>query len=396
MATWRSPISETCSNSPTSQSTLKKSGIWRCPRVCAASKVAYDAKEHDALIAESQERLSKFLKEHPEHPEVVSATFSSGEFAMDRALNFLRVSRGVDDKDQKAKYLTQGGRPWKKPSRGSSKPWTSSASATSRCHLRRKKPRQNDRPRKPAAREARDELKTNLLNARFQLALTDYYTAQTYLDPKDATRAAALKSAINGFDAIYQTNRVDEANRVNPIGLFAHMWHGKATEELGDLREALDIYDEVLANTPEPGEASDPLMESLFADVEHFRLLILSKQKPDEFLDEAEKWLQFYRKFKERDGYQGIALEVAKTKLAKAEKATGPDKVKMVSSAMATLGEMIKVRSTYQQDAILLRRQHSKAGAEGEAANFDEAVALGTRLPRTSNGRTPLPITRRP
>ena len=59
----------------------------------------------------------------------------------------------------------------------------------------------------------------------------------------------------------------------------------------------------------------------MFAQVEHFRLLILAKQKPDEFLTEAEKWLKDHKKIKATDGYQGVSLEVVKAKLAAAEKA---------------------------------------------------------------------------
>ena len=64
-------------------------------------------------------------------------------------------------------------------------------------------------------------------------------------------------------------------------GLYAHMWHGKTTEELGDLQTALDIYDEVLANAPEPTERGPSTgLEPLFAQVEQFRLLIVAKRKP--------------------------------------------------------------------------------------------------------------------
>ena len=102
--------------------------------------------------------------------------------------------------------------------------------------------RRADAPRwKPAS-----ELETNLHEAQFQLALIDYYLAQTFLDPKSAERMAALKKAAQAFDDIYQRNRG------SVTGLYAHMWHGKTGEELGDLAMALDIYDEVLANAPEP------------------------------------------------------------------------------------------------------------------------------------------------
>ena len=89
-------------------------------------------------------------------------------------------------------------------------------------------------------------MESNLYEVQFQLALIDYYLAQTYSDPKSAERMAALKKAAQAFDDIFQRNRG------SVTGLYAHMWHGKTAEELGDLQTALDIYDEVLANAPEP------------------------------------------------------------------------------------------------------------------------------------------------
>ena len=75
-------------------------------------------------------------------------------------------------------------------------------------------------------------------------------------------------------------------------------------------------------------------MEPLFAQVEQFRLLIVAKQKPQQFLPEATAWLKDYRRLKQTDGYQGIALEVAKALLAQAEKATGPEKTKLMAEAL--------------------------------------------------------------
>ena len=114
--------------SPTCQSRSRRSGTWRCAKsLRAAAKIAYDAKEYDALIAESQTHLNKFLKENPDHPEVVAATFSWGEFAMDRALNFLRASprrggQGAEGEDTSPRLA----RRWRKRGRSSSRPWTSS------------------------------------------------------------------------------------------------------------------------------------------------------------------------------------------------------------------------------------------------------------------------------
>ncbi len=235
-------------------------------------------------------------------------------------------------------------------------------------------------PKRTLKREDREilkqqqELEAELMNIRLQQALIDYYLAQTYPDPGSPERKQALKTAAAAFDAIFQ------ANRMEMVGLLAHMWHGKTTEELGDLQTALDIYDEVLANAPEPGQPQkDAELQALFSQVEHFRMMILAKRSPLQFLEEAGKWVQQYRKTRlsQTEGFQGIALDLAKAQLAAAQSAAGSERSKLVSSAVGLLAEMSQVNSPYQQEAVLLRRQYLKSGVKGaEPGSFEEALAL--------------------
>ena len=184
-------------------------------------------------------------------------------------------------------------------------------------------------------REKREEVELDLLEAEGKAAMVQYFLAQTIEDPASPERKKILQAAAKAFDDIYQKNRLALP------GIYAHMWHGKCMEEMGDLRTALDIYDEVLAFAPDPGEASlDPALEPIFTQVEHFRLLILAKQKPEQFLPEAEKWLRDYKKMKATDGYQGVSLEVVKAKLAAMEKATGGAAAKLKQDVFAMLRDM--------------------------------------------------------
>ncbi len=229
----------------------------------------------------------------------------------------------------------------------------------------------------PRARWSRPEI--DLEGVQYQLALVDYYLAQTYLDTDSPERTAALRKAAEAFNDVFQRDR-DLDPRLTDVGLLAHMWHGKAVEELGDLDLATDIYDEVLANPRNSGEKGPVTgWEPWFAQVEYFRLLVVAKQKPREFLAEAADWLQQYRRLKQTDGYQGVALELAKALYAQSKKGTGPEKAKRASDARQILIEMSKVHSQYQQEAILLKREILKAEGRSdlEVATFDEAVALG-------------------
>ena len=231
------------------------------------------------------------------------------------------------------------------------------------------------RTERPEIVEARREADAALQDAEFQLAWIDYCTAQAY-PAKSPERTAALQKAGKGFDDVFQQNRTGAGQTV---GLYAHLWHGKAAEELGDDQLALDIYDEVLAGAPDPAERTAATgLEPLFAQTQHFRLLIVAKQNPQQFLSEAKAWLEQYRRLRQTDGYQGVAFELAKAKLAAAEKAAGLEKTKRTSEALQILVEMAKTRSQYQGEAILLRREVLKAAGRSDLDihTFEEAVAL--------------------
>ncbi|MBU4271301.1 MAG: hypothetical protein KKA28_05505 [Planctomycetes bacterium] len=356
-------------------------GVWdleMSKSLRAAAADAFDARDYERLTAESQKHLAKFIREKPDHPAVASAITSWGEFLGQQALNRLGAAKSVAGKDklQHEKFL---------------------ADAREDLKLAREKFIQAQQylqkqlaalpPPKQAARgagrgkaaEARAETEANLLEARFQTAMADYYLAQAYSDPNNKERTDALHRAAKGFDDIFQQDRTSGA-MLTLTGLRAHLWQGKTAEELGDLRLAADIYDEVLVGAAEPGQRRAATgLEPLFARVEYFRMLILAKQKPDQFLAEAVAWLeQNRRRLRQTEGYQGIALETAKAIHAKAQKAAGAEKAKGASESLRILAEMSRIRSPHQQDAILLRRDLLLASGKSdlEVGTFEEAVAL--------------------
>jgi tetratricopeptide (TPR) repeat protein len=339
----------------------------------AAAAAAFDAKESETLMAESQQYLAKFIKNSPNHPDAVMATTSWGDFLVKRALESLRVAKteAGRDKEQADKHLSEA-----RASLGEARDKFQQAEKKFRSQLAELPP-PSKLPTKRAERvevtEARQRVEASLYEAQFQIALIDYYLAQTYSAPAGAQRSELLKKAAQALDDIYQQNRE------NRIGLYAHMWHGKAAEELGDLQTAEDIYDEVLARAPEPSDKGPATgLEPLFAQVEHFRLMILAKKKPQQFLPEARAWLQDYQRLKQTEGYQGVLLDYAKAVLAQAEDMTAPKKAKAFAEVLQMVTEGAKVRSPVQQELFVLRREILKtSGRDIEANTFDEAVALG-------------------
>ena len=340
----------------------------------AAASAAFDAKEYESLMADSQKYLAKFIKEKPNHPDAMIAMAAWGDFLVKKALESIRLAKTVEGKDkaQYTKHLSEA-RTVLSDAQGKFQE-AQKKFKTRLAELPPPKP-STRRGEHSQAAEARQAMESNLYEVQFQLALIDYYLAQTYSDPKESRqRVAALNKAAVAFDDIFQHNRS------TVTGLFAHMWHGKTSEELGKLDDALDIYDEVLSRAPDPNERSAPTgLEPLFAQVEQFRLMIVAKQKPTHFLPEAMAWLKDYgRRLRQTDGYQGITLDVAKALIAQSKTATGPEKAKLTAEALKIVTDASKVRSDHQQELFALRRDLLKvAGGNLEINTFDDAVAAG-------------------
>ncbi len=341
----------------------------------AAAADAFDARDRERLIDESQKHLAKFLKEKPGHPAAANALAEWGDFLLRQSQELIHAAKVFEGKNaaQHEKMLADV-----RACLAEAREKFQQAAARFQARIQRLPHPSGPvgrRTERPELAEARQEAETALLDAEFQLAWIDYCMAQAY-PAKSPERTTALRKAATEFDDVFQQNRTGAGQTV---GLYAHLWHGKTAEELGDDQLALDIYDEVLAGAPDPADRTAATgLEPLFAQTQYFRLLIVAKQNPQQFLSEAKAWLEQYRRLRQTDGYQGVALELAKAKLAAADKANGPEKTKRTSEALQILIEMAKTRSQYQGEAILLRRQVLKAAGRSDLDihTFEEAVAL--------------------
>ena len=149
--------------------------------------------------------------------------------------------------------------------------------------------------------------------------------------------------------------------------------------ELGNAAAALDILDEVLATAPEPYDRGAPTgLEPIFAEAERWRLAAIAKKQPDESLAEAMTWLREFRRFRQTDGYQGVARDAVRAVLAKAGKLSGPERTKILGEALQVATDGSKVHSPFQQELALARQELLRLSGRGlEANSFEEAVALG-------------------
>jgi len=339
------------------------------------SAAAVDAENYDRLVQQARNHLEKYLREHPEHPDASAAANELAELLVNEALHRIRSAKLVSDDAQSRAALYAEAREYLSQARNQME------QVQTRLQRRLAEAPQAGKSsgREPpgAEADARAALEAALQETRLRLALLDYHLAQTYDKADQPKREELLRRAAVAFDEVFQRDR--QSSGLSVAGLYAHLWHGKVAEEMGDLQLAMDIYEEVLAAAPEPNQhGANTELEPLFAQVEYFRLSLLAKQKPDKFLAEAEAWLKQFRRLRKTDGYQGITLEAARALQTQAGGLAGAEKNKRLTEALQLASEAAKNRSAFQHEAILLRRELLAALGRNadDTATLDEVLSL--------------------
>jgi tetratricopeptide (TPR) repeat protein len=314
-------------------------------------------------VVDAQTALDKFLTEQANHEEAASAQMTSGDISLFRAQNALRV--GLRDKTKKDTLIPEA-----RKLLGEARPKFEKAVTMYKERADKARGGAKGKVLSTKAQKQYTALVEAWQNARFKLATVDYNIGLTYTEPAAPPRKAALALAAKGFDSIYQENR-DER-----VGIYAKMWGGKAAEELGELEKALDIYDEVMSAAPPDKDKRQADYAAMFQEVNRFRLMLLGKTKRyADLVEDATEWLRVHESVSRSNGYQGIALELAKAHLELAKTAKGAEAAKSAAEAKKLIIAIIKIPSEYQKEAILLQRQST--GDQGvPLASFDEAIAV--------------------
>ncbi len=358
--------------------------LARCMQVAAQRSENSD--EAAQLRVATRTQLDKFLTEHSTHADAAQAFDTYGVLSLSIGNASLKEAFPVKDPVRKEQLLALA-----KTAFEESRPRFTEAekmykvrfdaltqAADGEGDLNNAKVRMSKQRQADQLFAAEDDW----LTARFNLAMVDYYIAQTLSDPKHKELIPTLLKAELSLDAIWQ------GYRGKLPGVRAHYWTGRVNEQMGQISEAkekkkriekaLDIYDEVTANEPDTDRKVSESMMNFFGENFLRRMQLLSEiNQRDILFEEANPWLKdnIGRK---TDAYYGVVVEVAKAYIAESEGLAPAEKAKMMSPVVRELRDIMKVTSSYQNDVIMLYRLHAKAAGEEtmEAKTFDEAMAL--------------------
>jgi len=329
-----------------------------------AAKRAYSDAQAKQLTEESSALLERFVKANPDRPEAIQeAAKRSEEQAQEGQYLVFRASY-ITDKEEKAATLAKARKLFEDIRQRFVQAEKSSAKLLASL---------------PPKSRKRADAAIMLGENRLTVAMIDFYLAQTQED--SSQRTAALTKSIKDFDSIYQEFReASQDQRRAFLGCRAHFWHARILQELGQASEAKAIFEEVTpydtvedpSENKQTGRAKVPKptgLEGFFADVEQYYLQTLFQLSKKDYAEEVKTWRAAHKTNSERCyGYQALTLEYAKHLL---DAKTESDK----QAAIRLLGEMAKIPSPYQQDAIKLRRQLNP-NATGEQG-FEDALIDG-------------------
>ena len=359
----------------------------------AATKEAYSPEQTKKRLEEAKVYLEKFLKANPDHPAVGRALLSTGDVAVERAQQKLVQAKLTKEKAEQTKSYGEV------RSILSSEAEPVFLDAFNRFKVRYKDLLKRV-PKEPEARErnkalvrkyqdakmAVDDLETDLVESRYKLAMIKYYLSETYLDPKDPTRRKLLQAASKEFDEIFQAYRDRQA------GVLAHTWQARCEEDLGNTDAARDIYEEVLVNAPDPGDANVDL-ETMYSQVEMFYLRLLQKVEPKKYMSEAKEWLDgrpgsagqatpSHKAWDRVSYYSGITLDLAQAQLASYQQKGSDDKKRLLKDLRKRFNVLIKLDNEFKDDMVRLRQEiDQKLGVgSGEDESFDELQAHADSL----------------
>ena len=238
---------------------------------------------------------------------------------------------------------------------------------------------------KPSPRMLVEE---ELAEASLKAVLVDYYTAQTFGEADDFSRQASLKTAAAGFDKVYQLHRMDRT------GLVAHLWSGRAEEELGERQTALDIYDEVLGIVSE--DSDQHLAPDVFA--------VLCEAECAACGCWTNKTNAMRRSAKRSNGSNNFPLSSTARRTWKWHSSCAssswrkpvPRAARCTMSCRAAdvpLGRNRRQPGPHQAEAVQLWRDYSKAGGPQAKTAFSDGLAMAAAAARIVCGTKRSPAT---
>ena len=188
-----------------------------------------DLDARKARLARASEAFESFLKSAPEHELAGSAKNQLANILIERGRAQIALAKQSDQKDQ---LLTEGRKLFEQ-ARGQF------AAAETDLDARLQKIPKLVAPTETELQSQKRQLASDLAQVRMLRAGIDYELAQSFA-AKSAECKKHLQAAAKAYATLYQTYRTRTA------GQLARLWEGRCYQEMGDIKQALGCYQELM------------------------------------------------------------------------------------------------------------------------------------------------------
>jgi hypothetical protein len=335
-----------------------------------------DPKARDAQLARACEQFSVFIKRHPEHALIGSARAQLASLSIDRGR--IEMQSAEQDKAEAArararKQFEQAG--------------AESKAAESVLDARLQKMPKLIPPSEKELQDQKQQIASELIQVRLLRPNAEYELARTF-DAGSSQAKKHLQAAAQSYKGLY------EAYRTRSAGLLARLWEGRCYQELGDFRQALGCYQELidLPATPDTRAIQTKGVRQALECWTHG-----SQKKYQEAIECGERWEK--ESGQDRRDADALAIRyltaVAYESQSKTLPAKDPNRKKLAGYARQFVGTVADQPGEYQQPAKMLlvalakgKKQEKDSGAKSKtfAEVFEQANGVLRQVEEAAAG----------
>lgn len=324
-----------------------------------------DLVKRDEQLERSREHLQRFVSSHPGHARAADAMtdlalilVERGRVAVLQSNSPIKRAQRKELQDQARQYFDNARKQFDE--------------AGKKFQAKYKKFPSFIDPAQPGSKQQIDdrrEAQLDLMQAQLNLAVIEYEDAQTY-DRDSKEFKERLTGAVKKFEDVYTRYRGWLA------GLYARMWMGKCFEEMGDIRKAVGIYEELEKH-------EDPALNALKRQVVYFHIICMNK-RGDSVLahDTAQRWInENPREARTKQGL-GVRMELASSLRDQAKKLPENDgnRVRLFAQAMTIWNEVLRFEGEFKELALQEKAKWGAlVGRRDRTMTFDEALTVAER-----------------
>lgn len=329
-----------------------------------SAKLNTDPQKRLEQLERAREKFAAFVAAQPDHPASGTAGLQLGNVLSERAKTLLDKSRRPSAGADKDALLAQSRELFAEAQRV-----FAAAEAKFQAEFDAQKSSAGNQD--DAVVEARRETRLDLMQAQLYSAHTQADLARTHPEGSDALKQQ-LQQAAEKYGQIYEKYR-----RLNG-GLYARMWQGRCFQDLGNSKQALAYYQEILALPDDAPESRSLKAKTLRLALQCW--LDGDEPKLEEVVRRGEEFLRQTRGDEDRTP-EGLAIRwllcTAYERRASDGATEPPQKKRLLADALKHAQLVAKYAGDHQQAAKQLTARLRNVEADTAPATLSEARDRG-------------------